>query len=218
MERVLNVKSLGNMNRQFVSLLRSEQDAFKPASGDPQVWDELLGSAELRLTTLDQAFQYSSSPSPSTSTTMTFTSLSSFSNHKNVGNHTTNQHDEALGSQSQSQSSAQEERRAKRKARSRAFPLKTTLRWAYENPGVLVPGVGLVLETLIAYVRQYVLKQTPPALKSRLSKATEHYQPVEMRVEGVDKGTEGIGLSSPTNSSSSSFISKSRETATSIAA
>jgi hypothetical protein len=29
-ERVLNVASLGNLNRQFVSLLRSEQDAEMP--------------------------------------------------------------------------------------------------------------------------------------------------------------------------------------------
>jgi len=34
MEKLLNISSLGNLNRQFVSLLRSEQDAAAPAIGE----------------------------------------------------------------------------------------------------------------------------------------------------------------------------------------
>lgn len=55
MERLLNVKSLGNMNRQFVSLLRSEQDTNKPILGDPTVWTTLLGP-NAKLVTLQEAF------------------------------------------------------------------------------------------------------------------------------------------------------------------
>lgn len=44
MEKLLNVRSLGNLNRQFVSLLRSEQDADKPIIGESAVWESLLGS------------------------------------------------------------------------------------------------------------------------------------------------------------------------------
>lgn len=55
MERVLNIKSLGNLNRQFVSLLRSEQDAKNPIIGDPTVWQSLLGP-NAKLVTLDEAF------------------------------------------------------------------------------------------------------------------------------------------------------------------
>jgi hypothetical protein len=59
MESILNVMSLGNLNRQFVSLLRSEQDDLKtePFIGDPAVWDGLLGSDEtVHLTKIDEAF------------------------------------------------------------------------------------------------------------------------------------------------------------------
>jgi nucleoside-diphosphate-sugar epimerase len=42
-ERVLNVASLGNLNRQFVSLLRSEQDAKDPVVGNPANFEKLLG-------------------------------------------------------------------------------------------------------------------------------------------------------------------------------
>jgi hypothetical protein len=55
MERVLNVKSLGNLNRQFVSLLRSEQGSKFPILGNPVVWESLLGEGS-RMTTLDTAF------------------------------------------------------------------------------------------------------------------------------------------------------------------
>eukprot|EP00951_Prasinocladus_malaysianus_P030748 scaffold291307_cov31-Prasinocladus_malaysianus.AAC.1 len=44
MERILNVGSLGNLNRQFVSLLRSEQDGLRqPVVGNPAVFEKLLG-------------------------------------------------------------------------------------------------------------------------------------------------------------------------------
>jgi hypothetical protein len=56
MERVLNVKSLGNLNRQFVSLLRSEQDAANPVIGDPTVWEQVLGQ-DAPLLRLDEAFR-----------------------------------------------------------------------------------------------------------------------------------------------------------------
>jgi hypothetical protein len=55
MERVLNIKSLGNLNRQFVSLLRSEQDAKKPIIGDPSTWEILLGQ-DAKLIRLIDAF------------------------------------------------------------------------------------------------------------------------------------------------------------------
>ena len=42
-ETVLNVASLGNLNRQFVSLLRSEQDAERPIVGNPETFETLLG-------------------------------------------------------------------------------------------------------------------------------------------------------------------------------
>lgn len=57
MERVLNIKSLGNLNRQFVSLLRSEQDAANPVTGDPRTWESVLGDdPHGKLLTLDEAF------------------------------------------------------------------------------------------------------------------------------------------------------------------
>jgi len=54
MERVLNVKSLGNLNRQFVTLLRSEQEGkSKKVIGHPGVFDNLLPDEPLL--TLDKA-------------------------------------------------------------------------------------------------------------------------------------------------------------------
>lgn len=56
MEKILNVMSLGNLNRQFISLLRSEQDNLKsePFVGDPTAWDMLTGEDEAtRMVTLD---------------------------------------------------------------------------------------------------------------------------------------------------------------------
>eukprot|EP00981_Chlorochromonas_danica_P009367 scaffold2636_cov176-Ochromonas_danica.AAC.21 len=57
MEKLLNVKSLGNLNRQFVSLLRSEQDAADPIVGDYHAWEKILDADEAKLLTLDEAFQ-----------------------------------------------------------------------------------------------------------------------------------------------------------------
>ena len=79
MERILNVKSLGeivalirmrlpngelaficragNLNRQFVSLLRSEQDSSAPVIGDPSVWEQLTFDPQRkRLLRLQDAF------------------------------------------------------------------------------------------------------------------------------------------------------------------
>ena len=56
MELLLNEQSLGNMNRQFISLLRSEQDGSKkPIIGNPEVFTSLLGPNS-SLSTLDQSF------------------------------------------------------------------------------------------------------------------------------------------------------------------
>jgi len=52
---MLNNASLGNLNRQFISLLRSEQASEQPILGNPRVWARLLGD-NARLLTLDQAF------------------------------------------------------------------------------------------------------------------------------------------------------------------
>jgi hypothetical protein len=52
-ERVLNVASLGNLNRQFVSLLRSEQATEKPIVGNPSEFEQLLGD-DARLLRLDE--------------------------------------------------------------------------------------------------------------------------------------------------------------------
>lgn len=57
MELLLNIQSLGNMNRQFVSLLRSEQSTEKPIIGDPLVWTSLLGP-HAKLCTLDESFAH----------------------------------------------------------------------------------------------------------------------------------------------------------------
>jgi len=55
MEMILNIKSFGNLNRQFVSLLRSEQDGYRRILGDHRVFEKLLGE-NMPLTTLDEAF------------------------------------------------------------------------------------------------------------------------------------------------------------------
>lgn len=47
MEKVLNVKSLGNLNRQFVSLLRSEQESSNPIIGSPEAFEKVLGKIQL---------------------------------------------------------------------------------------------------------------------------------------------------------------------------
>ncbi|KAK3233800.1 hypothetical protein CYMTET_55912, partial [Cymbomonas tetramitiformis] len=54
-ERVLNVASLGNLNRQFVSILRSEQDSgVQPILGKSVGFEKLLGE-DATLTTLQDA-------------------------------------------------------------------------------------------------------------------------------------------------------------------
>lgn len=53
-EKVLNLQSLGNLNRQFVSLLRSEQDGLAaPVLGDPLVFQSLIEDEPLL--TLEEA-------------------------------------------------------------------------------------------------------------------------------------------------------------------
>lgn len=46
------------MNRQFVSLLRSEQDTDKPVIGDCEVWEKLIGQ-DAKLGTLQDSFDQS---------------------------------------------------------------------------------------------------------------------------------------------------------------
>lgn len=55
MERVLNEASLGNLNRQFVSLLRSEQSAVSPHLGNSLVWEQILGT-NAKMRTLEKSF------------------------------------------------------------------------------------------------------------------------------------------------------------------
>lgn len=55
MEKMLNIKSLGNLNRQFVSLLRSEQDGANPVIGDYACWEKVVGESG-KLLTLEDAF------------------------------------------------------------------------------------------------------------------------------------------------------------------
>lgn len=101
MERVLNVKSLGNLNRQFVSLLRSEQDAKNPIIGDPSVWQNLLGPNAAPMVTVNEAFT------------------------ENVA--------------------------SIQKRKVRRFPYLSTLRWAFQNPRVIPPGIDLGWEILLSY-------------------------------------------------------------------
>jgi hypothetical protein len=53
LELILNVKSLGNLNRQFVSLLRSEHEGDAPIIGNPAVFNALIPDEPLL--TLDEA-------------------------------------------------------------------------------------------------------------------------------------------------------------------
>lgn len=63
MEKILNITSLGNLNRQFVSLLRSEQEATFQIVGTPDIWNSLLGDhPEVQMRRLDEAFPESEKP------------------------------------------------------------------------------------------------------------------------------------------------------------
>lgn len=90
MEKVLNVKGIGashsllthsrsylltysltryigNLNRQFVSLLRSEQETARPIVGDPSTFENILGPEECyRLTRFEDAFPAHSAAQPAT--------------------------------------------------------------------------------------------------------------------------------------------------------
>eukprot|EP01034_Spumella_vulgaris_P034970 gene34970-43122_t len=103
MEKVLNVKSLGNLNRQFVSLLRSEQDSDHPVVGDSETWEKILGP-DSQLMTLNDAFRLEAC---------------------NVADHSLVEHN---------------------RLRKRGFPYWTTMKWVYQNPGVIKPGIKLSFE------------------------------------------------------------------------
>lgn len=55
MENILNIVSFGNLNRQFLSLLRSEQESHCSYIGNYKVWENLLGP-DAKLLTLNEAF------------------------------------------------------------------------------------------------------------------------------------------------------------------
>eukprot|EP00239_Pterosperma_sp_CCMP1384_P001984 CAMPEP_0197852368 /NCGR_PEP_ID=MMETSP1438-20131217/20399_1 /TAXON_ID=1461541 /ORGANISM="Pterosperma sp., Strain CCMP1384" /LENGTH=519 /DNA_ID=CAMNT_0043466383 /DNA_START=259 /DNA_END=1815 /DNA_ORIENTATION=+ len=55
-ERILNVASLGNLNRQFISLLRSEQASNQPIVGNSSVFARLLGD-QARLVNFEEAMR-----------------------------------------------------------------------------------------------------------------------------------------------------------------
>ena len=55
MEEILNVRGIGNLNRQFVSLLRSEQETRRAIVGDHTSFERVLGEGA-RLATLDECF------------------------------------------------------------------------------------------------------------------------------------------------------------------
>ena len=61
MERIVNCVSLGNLNRQFISLLRSEQDADTPIVGDCSDWQRIAGQ-DAQLATLDESLAVCSFP------------------------------------------------------------------------------------------------------------------------------------------------------------
>lgn len=100
-EMVLNVASLGNLNRQFVSLLRSEQDAERPIVGNPDTFETLLGP-EASLFRMQDAMVDT--------------------NGKGIT------------------------------IKKRSFPIWITLKWVANNPGVILPGTNLVLETIGTYL------------------------------------------------------------------
>lgn len=52
-ERIMNIASFGNINRQFISLLRSEQGCNQPVLGDHTCFEQLLGP-EAELMTIDE--------------------------------------------------------------------------------------------------------------------------------------------------------------------
>lgn len=97
MERILNVASLGNYNRQFVSILRSEQDLelydsiATTMTGNPIAFQQLLHK-DATLYKVQDAF---SRP---------------------------------------------------RHGKKRRFPIKSTAKWVWRNPGVIRPGIALGLE------------------------------------------------------------------------
>jgi hypothetical protein len=100
MERILNVASLGNYNRQFVSILRSEQDfdvesntPVNTARGSHVAFQQLLHK-DATLHRIEDAF-----------------------------------------------AAPEGGRRTRRK-----FPIKSTLKWVYRNPGVIRPGIALGVE------------------------------------------------------------------------
>ena len=66
-ETVLNVASLGNLNRQFVSLLRSEQDAERPIVGNPETFETLLGPDARLFRMRDALYEDDEGATPQTS-------------------------------------------------------------------------------------------------------------------------------------------------------
>lgn len=127
MEELLNIKSLGNLNRQFVSLLRSEQDSASPIIGNPLCWERLLGP-EIKLTTLDSAFLGKSN---------------------NQSSELGQQVDEIAQAQ---RSSLKEETTTI--IQSQSFPFMYCLSLIKSNPRLILPGLQLTREILSSYFSQ----------------------------------------------------------------
>lgn len=123
-ETVLNVASLGNLNRQFVSLLRSEQDAERPIVGNPDTFETLLGS-DARLFKMRDGLV----------TNETAADL------RTPG-------DMRSGMNSETKEATVETITIKK----RHFPVLPFIGWIYTNYRVIIPGTNLALETIGTYL------------------------------------------------------------------
>ncbi len=130
MEKLLNVRSLGNLNRQFVSLLRSEQDSDKPIIGDPTVWESLLLGPNTNTTT----------------TNITANTMSSTEEEIEKAKLQRLQHALLQLNQDKLQSN-----------RKRRFPYLSVFDLVYRYPKVIVPGVKLSMEILDTYIKDTLL-------------------------------------------------------------
>jgi hypothetical protein len=124
MERILNVASLGNYNRQFVSILRSEQDIDlnappKQVTANPHAFQEILHK-DAKMCRIEEAFD-----SP-------------------------------------------KEGQYRKK---RIFPVLSTAKWVYRNPGVIRPGIALGLEISRNFL--FPLFQEPYLIEERAVKERE---------------------------------------------
>lgn len=130
-ETVLNVASLGNLNRQFVSLLRSEQDAERPIVGNPDVFEKLLGTDASLFKMRDGLVTNDSTNNLRTPGEMFASGTQSSSNFSTTKT--------AAPSDQQ-------------KIKKRAFPIIPFFVWVFNNHRVIIPGTNLALETVGTYL------------------------------------------------------------------